>query len=590
MPRGSSTTTPRRSKYGRQPFDPSPGNALVVHSASPPRPSEPSTRGASPIRNRDIGRSASPGYALVPAEVEPFPSSYTRATTGKIQVRWQYLDGESKWISFSDDESDRIESSFVSGVDTVELPGKGGRISTFDFKEMTMGEMKIRRNELQEEYRMRPPGFTDFSVQFVRRHNPNYDIHQEGFFGGTREIDEVAGSEAVCTEVISTGHVWTGEKDGTIRIWNAKTGQKLRTTEQKKDVYVASLLEVPAVDGAITVWAGFTDAVIRVFNAAHPYEVKLNLRRHGPASRVHTLVPQIGGHCVFSGGQDGQIFQWDIRTYECINQFSGHRNGVRALIADADILYSASDDGTIAVWDIYGRDRVEWRGHAAGVHHLVKTDRHIWSGSEDETVRIWNIDTGECLCVLREPHSGMITSMALVGDKVWTSSAGSIFIWSAQSIGQPPVAQYTSNHIGYIQSMPVIHKSILVRVWTTGKEGKIKIWNAECSGDYDPEEILRPHLDKKKQEVCYLKERLAELEEEYREHSAQNESRIDKLKNEVNQLQNDLAEKIAQLATTKQELSASKHKAGTLETSMKRHDERLYELERDLSIERSKAA
>eukprot|EP01063_Lacrimia_lanifica_P024452 TRINITY_DN32357_c0_g1_i1.p1 TRINITY_DN32357_c0_g1~~TRINITY_DN32357_c0_g1_i1.p1 ORF type:complete len:1690 (+),score=748.32 TRINITY_DN32357_c0_g1_i1:442-5070(+) len=465
---------------------------------------------------------------------------------------------------------------------------------TYNFETMmyTGGneEVRIRRNELLDKYQTRPKGFTDYSAQFVRRHNPKFNIHLEGFFGGTCEKGSTAGCEAVCAEVVSSGQVWTGEADGTIRIWNAKTCKRINTTDQKKDVYCSSLLEVPGTDGSISVWAGFTDAVIRVFSSVHPYDVKLSLRRHGPGSKIHCLTPQIGGHCVFSGGQDGQIYQWDIRTHQCVNQFAGHRGGVRCLIADADILYSGSDDHAIAVWDIYGRDRVEWRGHTGSVLHLVKTDRHIWSGSEDETVRIWNIDTGECLSVLREPHCGIITAMNLVGDKVWTSSAGSLFMWSARDIGQPPIAQYTNNHTGYITNIPVIHKSVMVRVWTTGKEGTVKVWNAECSADYDPDEVLRPQLDKKKQEVCYLKERISEVEEEYKNHSMQQESRIEKLKDDVNSLQSELAEKIAALAVTKSDLATVKRENGVLESSLKRSDEKIDELARDLSIEKSKLA
>ena len=597
MAKGGSTRggTPRRR--ARAPFDPTgaSGSALVLHQSAL-RPSEPQTRGASPIRHRHGERpgSHSPGYALVPASVEPFPSAYTRATQGKSQLVWEIETAEG-WRAFPEEECNRLENCYASGTQNAELLGKGGRMYTYSFSDMTQttpsGDVrKIKRGEMVSGYQTRPPGFTDYSVQFVRRHNPKFNIQLEGFFGGTCEKGTVTGCEAVCSEVVSTGHVWTGEKDGTIKVWNAKTGQRLRTMEQKKDIYCSSLLEVPGPDGSVTVWAGYTDSVIRVLNSQHPYEVRLNLRRHAPGARINVLVPQVGGHCVFSGGGDGQIFQWDIRTYECVNQFSGHRNSVRALIADADVLYSASDDGTIAVWDIYGRDRVEWRGHTAGVHHLVKTDRHIWSGSEDETVRIWNMETGECLSVLRDPHSGAINAMELVGDKVWTSSGGTLFLWSARDIGQPPIAQYSNSHTGYVTNMPVIHKSILVRVWTTGKEGQIKIWNAECSADYDAEEVLRPQLDKKKQEVCYLKERLIDLENEYRDHSQQQDSRIEKLKDEVSSMQTELADKIATLATCRHELSQEKQKRQALEDGMKRHDDRIDELARDLSIEKSKAA
>eukprot|EP00755_Sulcionema_specki_P013890 Sspe_Gene.9025::Locus_3038_Transcript_1_1_Confidence_1.000_Length_1263::g.9025::m.9025 len=378
-------TTPRRGRLAKGPFDSSGASGALVPRNPSPRPSEPSTRGGSPIRQRALSghrppvesslvpysSGRHPTYKLVPVdpteepELEPYPSAYTRATAGHADFLWEYQDQEKKWVQFRE-SADRLEAAYLAGANTIQLPIEGSKaksppMATFDLKEMTQnhpkfGSGKIRRREMAMEFRYRPKSFNDYSVQFVRRHNPRFDLTHEGFFGGTFEKMKIEGCEANCAEVVSTGHVWTGEKDGTLRIWNAKTGQRMRTTEQKKDIYCMSLLEVPGSNpNNTTVWAGFTDSVIRVFNAQHPYEVLLQLKRHAQGTLIYCLVPQIGGHCVFSGGQDGQIYQWDVRTYECIGQFSGHRNAVRCMIADADVLYSGSDDGTIAVWDIYGR-------------------------------------------------------------------------------------------------------------------------------------------------------------------------------------------------------------------------------------------
>eukprot|EP01062_Namystynia_karyoxenos_P043976 TRINITY_DN3226_c0_g2_i3.p1 TRINITY_DN3226_c0_g2~~TRINITY_DN3226_c0_g2_i3.p1 ORF type:complete len:2001 (+),score=577.42 TRINITY_DN3226_c0_g2_i3:125-6127(+) len=599
-PRGSTGS----SRAGRRT-----GGSVVPYNT--PRPSEPSTRGASPIRRRAqpaadaTSGSARPVYQLVPLDSRavdeeqlPFPSAYTRATTGTASVDWEVrAPGQRKWRSVPEADVEQLEVAFQVNANALEMPVQGGargesrtyrlqKTANWDGQVPSCQEpdgtvLELRRREGAGTLHSRPPGFTHFSVQFVRRHNPKFSLPVEGFFCGTRTVSEFTGCEAACAEVATTGCVWTGERDGTLRIWNARTGEKVRTTEQKKDVFCTALLEVPT---AGTMWAGFSDGVIRVFNSRHPYEVQMSLRRHASGSTVYCLAPQIGGHCVFSGGQDNMIYMWDVNTLECLRTFAGHARAVRCLLGDADRLYSTSDDGVVSVWDVYGRDRRELVGHTGGVHHLVKTDKHIWTGGEDGTVRVWDHATGECLQVYDKPHEEKINAMALIGDKVWTSSGATLFLWDAKVLRPDPAGQYSQSHIGYVKNIVEVHKSTLIRVWTTGKEGKVQVWDTECSADYDAEEGARAELLQRRQEVVYLKERLQKVEQDATETAADQEQRMARLKAENAELAAKLTAATGDIAALRKELEQARRDAERLAHAARLDAERLSGMARDVQV------
>jgi len=587
----------------------SPAPYAVVPYASP-RPSEPSTRGASPIRRRGAhgadslghGSAGKPMYQLVPVDSAraadneiPFPSSYTRATTGRAAVDWEVKGEKGRWRAVPNEDAEQLEVAFQVGAASIEVKvGKGqrGQMRSYHLQrnehwtdevpccvEPDGSVYELRRRESVGSLHQRPAGFTAFSVQFVRRHNPKFDTPVGGFFSGTKAVGSFSGCEATCAEVVSNGMVWTGEKDGTLRIWNAQTGEKVFTTDQKKDIFCTSLLEVPT---AGTIWAGFSDGVIRVFNARHPYEVQVSLRRHAPGS-VHCLAPQVGGHCVFSGGQDNMIYMWEATTLEWMRTFSGHTRAVRCLLADSDRLYSGSDDGTIAVWDVYGRDRVEWRGHASGVHHLVKTDLHIWTGGEDGTVRVWELYSGDCVQVYQRPHEEKINSMALIGDKVWTNSGATLFLWDARNLRDEPVGQYSQSHTGYVKNILEVHRSTLIRVWTTGKEGKVQVWDTESAADWDSEDTLRGELEGRKQEVVFLKERLQRLESDVQDHSSEQEQAIGRLRAENESLTLKLTRASGDVSTLRKELEVTKAELDAANATGRRDAERLAALSRELA-------
>nr|VZI06609.1 unnamed protein product [Spirometra erinaceieuropaei] len=103
------------------------------------------------------------------------------------------------------------------------------------------------------------------------------------------------------------------------------------------------------------------------------------------------------GCYVVSAGFDRQIFLWE--TYgECQNiaVMTGHGGAILdlAISSDGELLYSASSDKTLAIWDLETCQRVKRiRGHQNIVNSVDIARRGpqlICSGSDDGTVRLWD--------------------------------------------------------------------------------------------------------------------------------------------------------------------------------------------------------
>jgi cytochrome c len=157
--------------------------------------------------------------------------------------------------------------------------------------------------------------------------------------------------------------------------------------------------------------------------------------RDGHDAAVITLA--LSDHQVFSGGDDFTVRRWDEEGGQVLYRhmgkvtdlaigsdgtlasaswdgsigvfragearfLTGHRSGVNAVAfsRDASLLYSASSDGTLRIWDVAsGQEKRQLLSHGFGINQMVVNEGADWIayGAVDGVTRLVGVRTGDRL-------------------------------------------------------------------------------------------------------------------------------------------------------------------------------------------------
>ncbi|KIJ29374.1 hypothetical protein M422DRAFT_784280 [Sphaerobolus stellatus SS14] len=154
-------------------------------------------------------------------------------------------------------------------------------------------------------------------------------------------------------------------------------------------------------------------------------------------STVRSVAFSPDGSFIASASDDGTVQIWNVATGETLKELKGHKYSVRCVAFSPDGLFiaSASDDGTVRIWNVaMGETLKEHKGHEKMVTSVAFSPdgSFIASASDDETVRIWNVATGETLKELKG-HKGSVRSVAFSPDGSFIASASddeTVRIWN----------------------------------------------------------------------------------------------------------------------------------------------------------------
>jgi Caspase domain/WD domain, G-beta repeat len=262
----------------------------------------------------------------------------------------------------------------------------------------------------------------------------------------------------------------SGSGDKTVKLWNAASGQELRTLIG----HSSPVLSVAFSPDSRTVASGSGDATIKLWDTESGRELRTLA---GRASPVLSVVFSPDGRLMASGSEDGTVRLWDVANGQELRELRGHAGAVHSVVfsPDSRVIASGSGDTTIELWDAAnGRALRALHGHVDAVYSVAFSPdgRTIASGSGDKTVKLWDAASGRELRTLIG-HAGRVWSAAFSPDGRTIASGSedtTIKLWDVQSGQLVPTLQKYSDEVMSVSFLSN-------RIVAAGHYSRITLWD-----------------------------------------------------------------------------------------------------------------
>ncbi len=172
----------------------------------------------------------------------------------------------------------------------------------------------------------------------------------------------------------------------------------------------------------------------------YPRRVRMS-RTGGPLIRIlegHTggvnTIVVLDETNVVSASDDGTLRVWDVASGETVRTFKGHTDQINAVALLGEMrMVSASHDRTLRLWDLATGETIRtFEGHTSFVNTVAVLDEaRVVSASSDHTLRVWNVATGETIHIL-EGHTRTVNAVTVLDEMcvVSASSDHTLRVWN----------------------------------------------------------------------------------------------------------------------------------------------------------------
>ncbi|WNL35109.1 WD40 repeat domain-containing protein (plasmid) [Arcobacter cryaerophilus gv. pseudocryaerophilus] len=209
-------------------------------------------------------------------------------------------------------------------------------------------------------------------------------------------------------EISSDGnYIISGGKDKKIKVWDIN---KVPTEEDENkpftrkeeysnilDGHSDSVSNLTISEDGKYIISGSVDKTIKIWDFKTS-ECLRTLEGHVDAISIVTISKD--GKYIVSGSKDKTIKIWDFKTSECLRTLEGHFGSINSLVISPDNkhIVSASEDKKVKIWDFNsGKCLISFNGYLGNTCSLaISPDgKYIISGSNNETINIWELSSNK---------------------------------------------------------------------------------------------------------------------------------------------------------------------------------------------------
>lgn len=274
------------------------------------------------------------------------------------------------------------------------------------------------------------------------------------------------------------GTILAAAATGTIHLWDVATRTPLG--EPIADDDTGGGLEGTQSHGITFALDGRVLLAYGGANTIRVYDVATRTMAAAPVRVGTTEVRAVAVNqrlVVAAGSDDGTISVIHPDAGRDPVVLTGHTDGITSLtfVAGTQFLFSASDDGTLRLWDVEDGAPVgePFVGHdgpvtsiAVGPDGLV-----VASAGRDRTIRLWDVGTREVLGMPLSGHTNWVSDVAFAPDGTLVSGSwdGTVRVWDTADRGKPLVHDQSLRDLAYRPDGSVLA--------VAGTGGELRLWD-----------------------------------------------------------------------------------------------------------------
>ncbi|CUA69797.1 Transcription initiation factor TFIID subunit 5 [Rhizoctonia solani] len=210
----------------------------------------------------------------------------------------------------------------------------------------------------------------------------------------------------------------TGWTDGSIRIWDTKSGQLISSIQHQGVLHTTGFAF--SSDRSFSVVAELRDDPLTVRQITDSTEKQAPCSFTGHTDYISSVMFSREGNHVVSGSHDKTVHIWDVHTQKSIfGPLKGHTSRVRSVVYSPDGTYiaSASNDKAIRIWNTSTRPEctplIEWVLDNDGWVIDQQSRRLIWIPLD---LRSSLVSPRNTMLLSRDGHVRLNFESALVGE------------------------------------------------------------------------------------------------------------------------------------------------------------------------------